>query len=176
MLRNLRLKNTPVFLQGFLDGEKLRLYDPALRLPGFLYEHNLKKATGLDIYKSLVNFSLTGRFLPELKEVDIKREMSGKLSINIWIFIRAGRITEVSGVDELRKEPAVVRINERYRVGSIIENWRNIRNNYCEVAMLCDNVSEAKIMINRVYEKIQIKDEFGEDMKIVFFDVERLDK
>lgn len=176
MLRNLGLNNAPVFLQGFLDGDKLRVYDPALRLPGFLYEHNLKRATGLDIYKSMISFALTGSFLPELKAVEATRNMSGKLSINIWVFIRAGRITEIEGVDELRKHPAVTRIDERYRVGSMIENWGNIRNNYCEIAMLCDDAKEAKQLINMVYEKIRIIDEHGEDMKIVFFDAGRLDE
>lgn len=174
LLRETGLKNTPVFLQGFIDGNKLRLYDPALRLPGFLYEHNLRKATGLDIYKSLVYFALTGSFLPELKEVDVKRNMAGKLSVNIWVFIRAGRITEIRGVDELRKHPSIVRIDERYRVGSIIEDWRNIRNNYCEIAMLCNDVGEVKQLINMIYTTIRINDEHGEDMKIVFFDAERL--
>lgn len=176
MLRKLGLKNTPVFIQGFLEGGILRVYDPALRLPGFLYEHNLRKATGLDVYRSLINFAFTGSFLPELKEVESKRNMSGKLSVNVWVFIRAGRITEVRGIDELGRDPAVTRIDERYRPGSVIEDWRDIRNNYCEIAMVCDDVEEAKCMIRRIYDTIHITDGQGEDMKIVFFDADRLDE
>lgn len=176
MIRKLGLKNTPVFLQGFLDGEKLRLYDPALRLPGFLYEHIMRKATGLDIYKSMINFALTGKFLPELKDVEAKRDMAGKLSVSIWTFIRAGRITEIIGLDELRKDPAVVRIEERHHVGEVIENWRNIRNNYCEIAMLCDDAKEAKEKIKKIYDTLRVIDENGDDMRIVLFDPDRLDE
>lgn len=175
MLKNLKLKNTPVFIQGFLDGDKLRVYDPALRLPGFLYERNLRKATGFDTYRSMINFALTGRFLPELKNVEATRDMSGKLSVSIWIFIREGTITEIRGVEELRKNPAVVRIDERYRVGSVIEDWRDVRNSYCEIAFICEDVNEAKAMIRLIYETVRIFDEHGQDMKIAIFNPDKID-
>lgn len=175
MLRNMGLKNTPVFIQGFLEGNKFRAYDPALRLPGFLYEHIIKKATGLDTYKALIEFALTGRFPQELKEVNSKRRMAGKLSVSIWIFVRAGRITEVRGIDELRMNSSVVRIDEWYHVGDVIENWRNIKNTFCEVAMLCEDIKEAKQLTKTIYDTVRINDENGEDMKIVLFDTNRWD-
>jgi len=176
MLKNLGLRNTPVFLQGFLDGNKLRLYDPALRLPGFLYEHNLRRATGLDVYESMISFALTGSFPAELKEVDDKRHMSDKLSISVWIFVRGGGISKTCGLDELREESCVVHIDERYSAGDVIEDWRDIRNNYCEIAMLCEDANEAKKMIRRIYDTVRILDEDGKDMKIVFFDADKLDQ
>ncbi len=176
MLKGLKLQNTPVFLQGFLDGGKLRLYDPALRLPGFLYEHILREATGLDVYKSMITFALTGAFLPELKEIDTKRNMNGKLSVSIWMFIRAGRISRIIGLEEYLENPSVLRIDQRYDVGDIIEDWHNIRNNFCEIAILCNDQSEAKKLIRDLYDTVYIYDEDGNDMKIVIFDPDTLDK
>lgn len=175
MLKKLGLCNTPVFLQGFLDGRKLRLYDPALRLPGFIYEQIMKEATGLDVYRAMINYSLTGSFPEELTMVNEKRKMGGKLSITSWIFIRAGEISEIQGVEEILKEENVIRINTFHKVGDRIEDWRNINNNFCEIAMLCSNIDEAKHMFRKINETIQIMDENGEDMKIVKFDIDRLD-
>lgn len=170
MLKKLGLKNTPVFLQGFLEKDKLRLYDPALRLPGFLYEQILREATGLDVYRSMINFALTGSFLPELKELDEKMHMNGKLSVSIWLFVRGGNITKILGIDEIRKESSVLKIEQRYHEGDRIEDWRDIRNNFCEIAALCTDVEEAKELIKKIYDTIHVLDENGKDMIIVTFD------
>ena len=174
MLKTLGLKNTPVFLQGFLEGERLRLYDPALRLPGFLYEHILRKATGLDVYRSMIHFALTGAFLPELKEVEEKMHMDGKLSVSIWLFVRDGKIVKVLGIDEMLKESSVLRIDQRYHEGDCIENWRDIRNNFCEIAALCDDADEARRLIRKIYDTIHVIDEDGKDMIIVTFDPNKM--
>ena len=175
MLKKLGLQNTPVFLQGFLDGKKLRLYDPALRLPGFLHEVNMREATGFDVYRAMIIFALTGSFPPELKEINEKRKMAGKLSASIWLFVRGGVISEVEGIDEMRSYDSVKQINQNYFVGDRIEDWHDIRNTFCEIAMLCNDFDEVKQMVELIYKTIRVKDEQGKDMKIVYFDANRLD-
>ena len=61
MIKNLGIKYGPIFLQGFVDGETVRMYDPGLRLPGGNYENLFKHIFGVDIIKMLIEFSLTGK-------------------------------------------------------------------------------------------------------------------
>ena len=49
MIRNLGLKNSPVFIQCFMDGETARVYDPGIRMPGDDYDDAEYLLGGIDI-------------------------------------------------------------------------------------------------------------------------------
>lgn len=51
----LGIKNGPVFCQGFVDGDTVRLYDPGIRFTGNEYERILNKITGYDLMKSAIS-------------------------------------------------------------------------------------------------------------------------
>ena len=55
MIKILGIKNGPVFFQGFVDGNTVRLYDPGIRFPGNEYERIYKEATGIDPMKSIIS-------------------------------------------------------------------------------------------------------------------------
>ena len=60
MLKNLGLKNAPVFMQGFVEGDTVRFYDPGLRFPGGEYERMYEAVYGINIVEALIYFSLLG--------------------------------------------------------------------------------------------------------------------
>ena len=100
MIRNLGIKNGPIFLQGFVDGDTVRMYDPGLRLPGGNYENLFKKATGKDIIKMLVEFSMNGSISPRygvLTNDDYK--LNGKYVSNLFPMMKAGKIAKIEGFD-----------------------------------------------------------------------------
>jgi hypothetical protein len=59
----LGIKNGPVFFQGFWDNDTVRLYDPGMRFPGNEYERIYKRATGMDLMKSIISYCVGGRIL-----------------------------------------------------------------------------------------------------------------
>lgn len=59
----LSIQNGPVFFQGFVDGDMVRLYDPGIRFPGNEYERIYKIATGLDPMKSIISYCVGGEIL-----------------------------------------------------------------------------------------------------------------
>ena len=63
MIQSLGIKYGPVFMQGFIDGNTIRYYDPALRMPGGDYDVILEKATGFSTVKSMIHFALTGNIM-----------------------------------------------------------------------------------------------------------------
>ena len=60
MIKSLGIKFGPVFLQGFVDGNTIRYYDPAQRMPGGDYDVILEKTTGFSTVRSWITFALTG--------------------------------------------------------------------------------------------------------------------
>lgn len=64
MLKNLGLKNAAVFMQGFIDGDRFRFYDPGIRFSGAEYERMLKAATGVDVVKAFVGYALGAPLSP----------------------------------------------------------------------------------------------------------------
>jgi hypothetical protein len=173
-LKKTGLKNTPVFIQGFLDGDRFRVYDPGLRLPACEYELVLREATGVDVYEALIKYALTGAFPEYLKNVTESRKLNGRIGVCIWIFVRGGTISKINGIQALSNSKGILRIDQRYQEGDRIEDWRDIRNFIFEVAALCEDFTEVQKIIHHIYQTIQILDENGEDMKIVVFDTDRM--
>lgn len=174
MLKKTGLKNTPVFIQGFLDEDRFRVYDPGLRLPGYEYELIMREATGVDVYEALIIYALTGAFPDYLKNVTESRKLNGRIGVSIWIFVRGGTISKINGIQALSKSKGILRVDQRYQEGDRIEDWRDIRNFIFEVAALCEDFSDVQEIIHHIYQTIQILDENGEDMKIVVFDADRM--
>ena len=60
LIKDIGLVNAPFFLQGFVDGETVRFYDPGLRLPGGEYERMFESAVGKNVFYPLIEYALTG--------------------------------------------------------------------------------------------------------------------
>ena len=60
MIKDLGIKNGPVFMQGFVDGETVRMFDPGIRFPGNEYERIFTKATGMNPMKSIIKYAVGG--------------------------------------------------------------------------------------------------------------------
>ena len=59
MFKAMGMTDGPVFMQGFIDGDTVRFYDPGLRFPGSEYDVMFVKLVGTDIIKMMVNFAVT---------------------------------------------------------------------------------------------------------------------
>ena len=49
LIRRLGIQNGPVFMQGFIDGHKLRVYDPGFRFPGTEFDVIFTDNMGVDL-------------------------------------------------------------------------------------------------------------------------------
>ena len=70
MLVNLGLKYGPVFMQGFIDGDVLRVYDPGIRFPGGDYERVFKRIVGVDLMKAMVS-PRAARFMATMENCSV---------------------------------------------------------------------------------------------------------
>ncbi len=169
------LKNAPMFMQGFVDGDTVRFYDPGLRLPGGEYERMFKAATGKNLFYPLVEFALTGTVSEDalsLKEEDIW--INGKIAVQVLPTLRPGVIAGIEGLDEIRTHPDVVGVFPRYDLGMEIKPTHNVNQRFCEIDLVCENDIAAAQAVRWVYDTLKITDEAGQDMIVSKFDPQLL--
>ena len=170
-IREVGLYNAPVFMQGFVDGDTVRFYDPGLRFPGGEYERMFKFATGKNLFYPLIEFALTGEVSPDsvtLEQNDIY--LLGKTAAQVLPTLKGGRITAIEGLDEIRQHPNVVGVFPRFAVGDEIKETHNVNQRFCEIDIVCDTNRQARDVIRWVYDTLKITDENGDDMIVSRYD------
>ena len=170
MLKALNIQNAPIFLQGFLDHGKLRFYDPALRFPANVYEKMLRDKFGLDIFEAMIVFALTGRFPGDMSALQRILTANGIVAGSLRTYVRPGTICEIRGLDELRKRKEIIYLRPVYKEGDRIEDWKDFRQSFALVGIVCQNMDQMKEVVTDYYDKLQVLDENGEDMKLMEFD------
>lgn len=173
VIRALGLKNSPVFLQGFLDGERVRFYDPGIRLPGDDYDRIYKSVTGIDLGELLLRFALTGK-MPVQTGEKIKNARINKATAMILPAVRPGKIAKIEGIEEIRQNPAVLAVNQTYGVGDVVGEHNNVRQRFGEFDIECNDFTELKTVIDWLFHVLHVFDEKGEDMLFAKFDTQIL--
>lgn len=173
-INKLGIKNAPVFMQGFIDGETVRFYDPGLRFPGTEYELLYRKANGTDLMKILVSFAVTGIMDYSFGEVDNGYKLNGCHAVQMFVAACPGKISVFDGLDEISNHPNVVTVSQRYFVGEEVPESGDVRQRICEIVILVDKTTTVKEMINWVYSKLEVKDENGKDMLVSLVDPDTL--
>ena len=171
------LENAPLFMQGFVDGDIVRFYDPGLRLPGGEYERMFECATNKNPIYPLIEFSLTGKvvvFKDLMKKDDAN--LGGKAVGQVLPALRAGVISEIIGLDEIKNLPQVVAVFTRYGVGDEIFATKNVNQRFCEIDVVCSDVAELKKVAKFIFDTLKILDQDGKDMVVSKFDGSVYDK
>lgn len=175
MIKRLGLYNSLVFIQGFMDGEQCRFYDPGLRLPGNDYDRIYKASTGIDIPKLLVEFSLSGSFEQEDIE-SFKTCSQDKITSMLFPDVKPGTIKSICGVEKLRRHPNIIAVNMLYSEGDVVEESFNVKQRLCEIDIICDSICELKEIISWIQGHLSVKDTQDNEMIYAELDIKKLNK
>ena len=176
MLKSIGLKNASVFMQGFIDGDRFRFYDPGIRFSGAEYERMLKSATGVDVVQPFVAYALGEPLTPlaaQLKS-DVFR-LNGKCGLQLFIDAYPGTIGSMSGVEEVAAMPEVVAIMQKRYVGYSVPDTGDVAQRIFEIVTLSENrrnVIERTIEAIRSY--LSVKDPDGRELLTPMIGIERL--
>ena len=167
MIKKLGIKNGPVFMQGFVDGNTVRMYDPGIRFPGNEFERIYKRATGLDPMKSIISYILGGEILDYDGKIEGSYDLNGYVAIQYMINLRAGEIATFDGLDQIAKHPNVIDVQQRHFIGDIIKNTGDIKHRAGEISILIErNVEKMKNVIDYIQSCLKVTDINGESMII----------
>lgn len=175
LCRDIGLKNAPVFMQGFVDGETIRFYDPGLRLPGGEYERMFQAACGKNPLYPLIEFALTGQVSEDSAAITTEDVwLCGRTVGQVLPTLRPGIISKIKGLEEIKEHPNVVSVFARYTLGDEVKPTHNVNQRFCEVDIVCDSSSELAEIMDWVYHTLVVLDERGENMLISRMDTQRV--
>lgn len=170
MIKSLGIKFGPVFLQGFVDGDTIRYYDPGMRMPGGDYDLILKKATGFDTVKTLIHFALTGDTKTKVGNPKNAYELNGGTALLITVSVRPGKIACVEGLDKIQKNPHVVYARQIIPEGSVIPASGDIGQRVAAIGAYVSDKNYIGEFIKEVYETYRVLDEKGDNMIVSQFE------
>ncbi|MCR5781235.1 MAG: hypothetical protein K6G90_00725 [Clostridia bacterium] len=170
MLRKIGLTDGVMFMQGFVDGDTVRFYDPAYRFPGSEYEKNLLAATGVNLIEKVIAFAF-GAPLPADPALQDCYRLAGKCAISLLFAGRPGRIAVFEGMDKIRQVPGVVSVIQRKPVGYVIPASGDVGQRIAEIAIIVDDDKEIiENTVLKVQSLIRVQDENGENMLVSLAD------
>lgn len=171
MLRNLGIKNAPVFMQGFVDGDKFRFYDPGLRFPGGDYDRIFASAMGINLMELLIELAFTGEIKPRKQLNDETVYLNDSTIFTLHSTIDEGTISAVTDKKELLEIPGVEFVSFRHDVGDKIEFTGNVNQRIAEFNIYGETPEQLKDTITQVEEKLKVLDTDGKDMVFCKFDI-----
>ena len=175
MLKGLGIKNGPVFMQGFVDGDTVRFYDPGYRFPGSEYDTMFEKIWNIDIMKMMVNFAITGKMSDDYGSLTKELAfLKGNSVITLFPVIRAGKIKAIKGIDEIKNMPEVICYTIRHEVGEKVPFSKDVNQRIAEIDIIADDVDHLKETVGKVLRTLQIIDENGENMMFGNLNIEEI--
>lgn len=175
MIRQLGLRNAPVFIQAFFDGEKACLYDPGLRMPGDDFDEGYSRITGIDISEALVRFAFTGQMPKELGE-SIENTRLNQFSVMVYPCLLPGKIAAIEGLEALESYPPLVTFSTAYRAGDEVLPHRNVKQRFGEFVVTARNKTNLHEIIRHIFNTLHVYNAAGEDMLIEKFDGKELSR
>lgn len=174
MFKNLGIKNGPIFMQGFRDGDKFRFFDPGLRFPGVDCELVIKEATGINYMKAMIDIALFG----ECRQMDATDcyKLKDKIAAVLYLNVRPGKIVRIVNDDLIKNHPSVIAYLPRCKVGDVISWSYNVNQRFAEIDLLANSFEELVDVMDMIQTKIYVEDETGENMIYCPFDLTRIER
>lgn len=166
MLKKYGPKNGTMFVQGFIDGDKIRFFDPGMRFCGTLDTIIYDYVCGINPVHWMINHSLTGRMddLEETEKMDWC--LQGKACAQLSILVHPGTIAEVKGLDAVRSLPGIISIIELLKVGDTVNMPGTLQQVLARIHMVLDDRSMIRTTVDEIYRLVTVTDESGQDMKM----------
>ena len=163
MLKNIGIKNGPVFFQGFIDQNTVRFYDPGFRFGGSEYERVIKEILGINIIEILIRFALTGNINNIMLPSDIYL-LKGKKAVQLLPALNYGLIQDIIGTENFFIDNVLISFFQRYEKGDKIPNSNDVRRRFGEIFLVFSEKSQLKIVLNKIKEEFRINDNLNVDL------------
>lgn len=174
MIKDLGIKNGPIFMQGFYKEGKFYFFDPGLRFPGVEFERIYKKVWNIDFAQLLIQFAIDGKFPDGTVLPTAGAKLNGMKAGVMFPILRSGKIKSIKGVEQMNKDSRCICHLMRYYEGDEIGWTYDVNQRYSEVDFLGKNISDLMDVIKKYQDTVSIQDARGFDMFYDKFNVNRL--
>ena len=168
MLKTMGFENGPAFMQGFVDGDEFRFFDPGLRFPGVDYERVYRGVFGIDLAELMVRFALTG----ETGNPDIPDDgvwLDGKAAAVLFPTLKPGIVGGLDGVRRIEGLEGVVVCIPRVEEGERIGFSRDVNQRLAEIDVVAKDYSDLADKVDAIQDITGVTDCEGRDMLFEVF-------
>ena len=173
MFKSMGYTDGPVFMQGFVDGDTFRFFDPGLRFPGVDYERVYKKVLGIDLAEIMVRFALTGAVTK-----------SAVANNGVWLAVRAaavlfptikpGIVGSLNCIRAVSDLPCVEACIPRVVEGDEVSFTCDVNQRLAEIDVVANDYCELANAVDAVQKMLDIRNDEDEPMIFELFDTDVL--
>lgn len=165
MFKDLGFKNGVIFLQGYTNGNCITFYEMGCRLGG-TWPYIDEVFQGYNPIDMLVSHALTGKMLPdEADPSTITPFFKGLASVIYFIATTGeGKISKITGLDEVKHMPQVATTIQYYREGDYFKLGTLTDILFLAVHLTASNYDELNEAMEEVYKSIDYLDENGKSL------------
>ena len=142
------------------------------RLGGTAQYRYTEHLNGVNSLHMMMAHALTGK----MQGCDQNRDDAAfkKPCCTLTLLSKGGTVAKIEGVEEARKMPEVLYIENRYKVGDTIVATRTTTQFHVRIYIVADNEEHMKKTINHLQDTIKAYDTNGESMLITHFNTDKL--
>lgn len=175
MFRNIGIRNGVLMLSGFYENGEFYVYDTGFRLQGEAPHLLMKAIHGFDQREMLVRFALTGsEGNVDLPTADDTR-LRGKWAATLWFLLKAGTITEISGLDQIENDDRIVaNVQRLYEGDSVLDEWVGTEKQVLtRLYIVCSSKQDLRETLKHYMNTVKVVDTAGNQMLLKGFDVDK---
>ncbi len=172
MFKEIGIKNGVLMLSAFYEDGDFYVYDTGFRLQGEAPHLLMRAIHGFDQREMLIRFALTGsEGSINIDEEDDAR-FRGKWAATLWYLLKAGEISEITGLKDIENDSRVVANIQRFDVGdTVLPEWIGTEKQVLtRLYLVCNSKAELFDTIQYFRETIEVKDTDGNNMLLEGFD------
>lgn len=166
MVESLGYKNGPLFIQGFVDGDTIRFYDPGLRFSGGLAYLTTQKIFGINPIEWMINEAVCGELTTEEEFEKIDWKIKGKTACSMSILLKSGKISTIKGIDKLKEIPGLYDYKQLLHENDVVEQVGTLKQVVLRTYIVTKDREELRKCLEKIYASIEVLDENGENMKL----------
>ena len=165
LIKGLAIKNAIISFEGMISEGKLYVIETQFRYGGTHMDRFVQKDTGVSLMQMSVEYALTGHFdtwnLEETMNPRFKKTYS---CVNLQM--KPGRITSISGIEEVKAIDGVDWFLQLKDIGDIAPDDGSTARNFAKIGLSGSSRRELYKIIDRIQHTIELLDEHGNNMVI----------
>ena len=171
LLRDLKIENGVVGIQGFCDGTDIVFTEMGYRLGGTSQQNYTKALYGNSNMFLIMNYALTGKMTDQEYH---ENPFFPKTCGTVQLISKGGTIGKEEGLDIVENMPEVISFEKHYTVGDTIPVVDNVTMVHYRIFIVAESIQHLKNTISKIQNTIKVWDINGVPMLDDNFDIERL--
>lgn len=172
MFESAGFKDGPIWIEAFYDGNQHFIFNEmGYRFGGSLTYYPVKYFYGIDQLDLLIGTAVST--LDPIMRKTVSLEHQHRYCI-LPVHIKAGRISRIEGLDEVKMRPDVFAYVPVHFRGDTIQDWGSAQQVFCYLHILFDSSEALLESIKEILGRLKALDDDGNNMLYPLFDIEKI--